>query len=486
MSWKIMPRKTPLSPAKRYRLSIAWSLTAFYTLFSFGLLLFATIFLYWVLAQNIERDEDLFLADKIHILRSILEERPNDNEALVEEVKREGAARQYNKYYVRIMDDKSETLMETPGIQNALGVPAVFPAAIAAEDEPNKGTTWRAPHRKSYRLISAWSKHKNGQMNLIQVAMDLTNEEALLADYQKKLAMVLLIGILLSLAAGKMIARQGLKPLKEITRMTEKITASQLHERIGSSQWPKELSILASEFDGMLDRLEESFSRLSQFSADLAHELRTPIHNLMGEAEIALAKSRTAEEYQDVLGSGLEEYGKLSRMIDSLLFLARAENSERTIEKSNLNLDAEIVSVLEFYEALATEQEVVLENVSSGLPLQADSLLFRRALSNLISNALRYTPGGGKILISSSRKEKILEICVQDNGKGIEKEHLSKIFNRFYRPDYSRTEAAHGTGLGLAIVKSIMSLHGGTVEIQSQTSFGTTVLLRFPDNITKL
>jgi two-component system heavy metal sensor histidine kinase CusS len=272
-----------------------------------------------------------------------------------------------------------------------------------------------------------------------------------------------------------------LRPLQAITEATQRITATQLNERISPRAWPSELTSLATEFDGMLGRLEDTFKRLSQFSADIAHELRTPINNLMGEVDVALARSRTVQEYRQVLESSLEECSRLSRIIDSLLFVARAENTEVKIQASWFDATKEIRAVLDFYEALSSEEGVEVE-AEGEATLYGDMVLFRRALSNLLGNALRHTPRGGKIRVAiKNEADQMVEVRVSDNGVGIPAEHLPKIFDRFYRVDPARSRHPEGTGLGLAIVKSIMELHGGSVAVQSQLGKGTTCTLRFPN-----
>ena len=188
----------------------------------------------------------------------------------------------------------------------------------------------------------------------------------------------------------------------------------------------------------MLDRLEDSFNRLSQFSADLAHELRTPINNLRGEAGVALSQARTPEEYRRTLESSLEEYARLSRLIDNLLFLARADGPMISIARTPCDAQKAIEVVREFYEALAEDRGV--EVVCGGEAiLEADPVLFRQTISNLLSNALSYTPRGGKVSISVQRQDdRTVEVSVNDTGCGIPAEHLPKIFDRFYRVDPAR------------------------------------------------
>jgi two-component system heavy metal sensor histidine kinase CusS len=276
------------------------------------------------------------------------------------------------------------------------------------------------------------------------------------------------------------VTRRGLRPLAEITRATERVGVQQLQERIRTRHWPRELATLAGAFDRMLDRLQESFERLSRFSADLAHELRTPINNLVGEAQVTLSRERTAAEYARVLQSGLEEHGRLARMIDSMLFLARADQAQSGLELQTLEAAAHLRTVAEFYQPLAEELSVSL-SCDGDCRLRADPALVRRALSNLLSNALRHTPAGGSVTLSAGMaRDHVPVLQVTDTGTGIGAEHLPRLGDRFYRVDPSRSDGSGSAGLGLAIVRSIMSLHGGEFRIETAPGRGTTVSLRFP------
>jgi len=461
--------------------SVTKRLTLLYAAAAFGMLAVATGFLYWVLKEDLIEEDQQFLANKIHVLRVILRERPDDPHAIQEEILWEGSGFPASEYFARVLDESGHTLIETSEMTRILP-PSLFPEAAGTTEIPGQATGWKSPAGRAFLLMAAWADvgPYGEQKRLVQVAMDDSYEDALISNYGRKVMIVLLFGIFFSAGAGALVARKGMQPLEEITLAVERVSSTQLHERIGSIRWPRELATLASSFDRMLDRLEDAFNRLSRFSADLAHELRTPLNNMMGEAEVALSRDRTPEEYREVLESGLEEYGRLSRMIESLLFLARSESAEARIQRSRLDARKEIEAVREFHDAVAREQAVGVTCLGHGFVL-GDANLFRRAMSNLLANSLRYTSPGGRVTLAIQESEDHTgEIRVSDTGSGIDPEHLERIFERFYRADPARSGRPEGTGLGLAIVKSIMDLHGGSASIESEPGKGTTVTLRFP------
>ena len=454
-------------------------LTLLYVLSAAGILTVCCVLVYLALVRNVDHLAGQFLEDEVHDIRAALRELPDNPKALDAEITLEGT---YPNYYARILDERGKAVMGTPHMEEAVGN-VEFPQPVQATRSARRITKIQGQDGRWYILAAEWGQVGSAEKTqvVLQVALDVSKEQRLVQNFARLLAGVVLLGLVLSAAAGVLVAGMGMRrPLTDITRAAQRIGPTQLHERIGSTRWPQELTALAGAFDGMLERLENSFERLSQFSADMAHELRTPINNLMGEAEVALSKLRNPEEYQRVLASSLEECGRLSRLIDSLLFLARAENAETELKRSALDVRKESEAVREFYDVLAEEQGVVVTCEGDG-QLNADPLLFRQALSNLLSNALQHTPRGGKVKISVARTDKgWVELRVADTGAGIDPEHLPRIFDRFYRADRSRSRHPQGFGLGLAIVKSILTLHGGTVAIQSAKDAGTTVVLRFP------
>jgi len=287
--------------------------------------------------------------------------------------------------------------------------------------------------------------------------------------------------LLLSALIGYQIARRGIRPVEEIAATVRRIRSSTLNQRVETRGLPSELSTLALTFNETLDGLEDAFARLARFSSDIAHELRTPINNIRGEVEVALGKARAPEEYREVLESSLEECLRLSRIIDSLLFLARAEHPETQIRREPLDIGKELNALREFYEGAASEIGVSLDlSASPDLTVPLDRTLFQRAVGNLIENALAHTSSGGHIRLKSAVTGGTLFVSVTDDGCGIPAEHLPRVFDRFHRVDAARSRNDGGSGLGLAIVKSVVTLHGGDALIQSAPGEGTCVTLCIP------
>jgi two-component system heavy metal sensor histidine kinase CusS len=470
------------SNAESYR---SWSIVArlalLYTVLSTVVLCAAGFFLYWTLAQSLRSEEQSTLADKIAVLRQILHERPEDRNALEEEIEWESAARRQAVYYARLIL-RGRTIVESPGFRSLVPSNAVFPPAGSVDQSIGKVTEFQASQSATFLLTAAdviTTADVNGaspnEKYRYEIALDVSNEQTLLADYRGKLFIALALAAAISALLSTWIAHRGVRPIREITSAAQAITASALNERISTQIWPRELATLAAEFDRMLERLEDSFERLSRFSSNIAHELRTPISNLMGGTEVALGRSLTAQQYREVLASSLEEYQRLSHLIDSLLFLARAETANIEINQSNFAADESISAVIEFYEPLAKESQIELTSIGKAR-VRGDEPLFRRAISNLLSNALRHVSPGGTVTIETRSEPVEVIVAVKDNGSGVAPNDLPKLFDRFYRGQNSRD----GVGLGLSIVKSIMSLHHGTVEVTSELEKGTTVILRFP------
>lgn len=467
--------------ASRPPWSLAARLTAWYAGSAFLLVLTATGLLYWMLAHHLDEEDDQHLAEKVYLLRSVIRSEPDTVDRLRAEVQPRQVAGQYAQVRIRVLDQHGQTLLETTDMGGDLPA-SVFPPPVALRDEIGGSVEFVSLGSRSYRLVAAKAERAPGQGDVtLQVALDCTYEEQLMAGYRRWLGLVLLLAMAACAAIGYAIAQRGLRPLLAITATAERVRSTTLNERLPAAGLPAELHALARTFNAMLDRLEDAFGRLSRFSSDIAHELRTPVNNLRGEAEVALNRPRTADEYRAVLESSLEECHQLTKLIDSLLFLARAEHPETTIERQTVDAGRELAAVRDFYEAAASEAGIALSVAApAAIAIDVDRGLFQRAIGNLVSNALTHTPAGGSIVLSAAKTDNAVEVAVRDTGAGIAPEHLGHVFDRFYRADKARSSGSGHVGLGLALVKSIAELHRGSARIRSQIGKGTTVTLTFP------
>lgn len=472
------PPRDRRAPPTRWAMS-TW-LTACYTASILALLVLASGVLYWGLVHNMRQQADDFLAHKVQVLTSLLKQRPANLAGVNQEVFEEAelSSTSPSPFFLRVLDRDGRLIAETPGM-NAILAPTAFSQSGCTSGHGGLSLWGGPPHF----LCAATTVPAGGSRQpqwRIQAALNVSAQVKLLAGYRRDIGLVLVGGVLVALLAGAWITRRGLEPIADITRAAERIDAQLLKERVEPGPWPRELAALASAFDRMLDRLQDSFERLSQFSADLAHELRTPINNLMGEAQVALSHPRGTAEYMRVLHSALEEYGRLARMIDSMLFLAQAERNLTALEIAPLQAGAVLRAVADFYQPVADEEGKTL-TCEGDILVRADALLLRRAISNLLSNALKYTPTGGRIILrAAASPDGRPTLSVTDSGGGISREHLPRLGDRFYRVDPARAGSPGGAGLGLAIVKSIMALHGGSLLVQSEPGIGTTASLLFP------
>jgi two-component system heavy metal sensor histidine kinase CusS len=365
-----------------------------------------------------------------------------------------------------ITNDRGELLVEInpSGMQR----PA-FPPADAPMLFDNPGP-------EPARLAFAHVECPPGTLHVITGTL-LSARIQMLAAYRTNLALAWLVGVLLAFAMGWDVVRRGLLPLRRLSLQAAAIHPQQLGLRLDAQRQPQELQGLTCALNLMLSRLEEGYSRLSRFSEDLAHEMRTPLNNLMGQNQQALNQPRSVEDYENLLVSKQEEYERLARMIDNMLFLARAEKPEAMLQLKALDLSHLAGRVCDYFEGMAEERDMQMRNLAQGW-LIADSALLARAMANLVSNALRYGAAGSVVTISSQVHALGLDIEVSNQGEPIAAEHLPRLFDRFYRCDPSRAQPGDSGGLGLAIAQSIMHMHKGQVLVDSQPE-ETRFILRF-------
>ncbi|MDR3670772.1 MAG: heavy metal sensor histidine kinase [Holophaga sp.] len=443
----------PLRGSLRLRLAMTFALG------SMAALVVVSGFTYWAFKREIQVRNRRLLQGRIQEVAAVLQQ--GSRSSLEDEVLGEGAASTDPKVWLRVLAGAVVTI-ESHGMGESLPVRCFATGGR---------TRWQS---RSYDL----EERPVGRYR-IQGALETTEDDGLILSYRHRLLYVLLTGTTGCALFGWWAANRGLRPIRAIEDSTRTITAHRLQERLQPADVPQELRALVHALNAMLDRLEQAFSRLSQFSADLAHELRTPITNLMGEAEVTLSCNRSGEEYRQVLESSLEEYRRLSRLITRMLFLARTEDPQTAIKHGAIEPRRLVDEVLAYFEASAEEQAVRLEGHAEG-SLSGDADLLRQALANLMSNALQATPRGGAILVSIQSAPQGSEILVRDTGCGIPAAELEGVCDRFARTRASLDGKAVGTGLGLAIVHSIARLHGGFIRIESEPGLGTTVRLLLP------
>lgn len=374
---------------------------------------------------------------------------------------------------VRILDPGGKLVAQSPRM-------AVPPEAFVKPAGAKRYFRWKSERGDDARYLLTVATVTLGDRGnwTIQAAEDLTERHELLKHFHQRLQIVILGAGLVALGLGAFLVRRGLAPLRAMSAQLDAISIDRLDIRIGSQPWPSDLQDLARNFDAMMIRLQAAFEQLSQFSSDLAHEFRSPITNLVAAASVMLARERSVAEYQETLAIVVTEGERLSRMVAAMLFLARADNAQQAMDLEPVAVDEEFARIVDAFEAVADEGGVTLESSGRGT-VMADAMLLRRALTNLMSNALAHTPPGGRVQLEANTGERGVDVTVRDTGRGIAAQHLTRIFDRFYRVDPARS-SAESTGLGLAVVKSIAELHGATITVDSSVGVGSAITMHFP------
>ena len=448
------------------RLPLTARLTAFYALVSATVLVGLAILVAFATDRHfVELDQD-YLQDKIGLVQKIVAESPSQ-------------------------DLLSSRLDELLGSHHGLfvdlrqgdrvvygGKSMVFPTAMALlGTSPTDWTLHGQTLRGLSARIDATSSPSSAPMQL-RIALDTGHHVHFMRSLHQTLAFYSLGGILVSGMLGWWAARRGLAPLHIMKEQAMRVTAQKLDQRMPVESVPVEFADLADSLNTMLARLQADFSRLQEFSSDLAHELRTPINNLLTQTQVSLAQKRDAEAYRDILASNAEEFQRLARMVSDMLFLAKTEHGLELPNPEVIALHQEALELVDFYDAVADEKRIRVK-IMGKAEVMGDRLMVRRAIGNLLSNALRYSPAAAEVVVAIEGMPGGATLSITNSGIAIEPDVLPRLFDRFFRVEKSRShQESDGTGLGLSITQAIMAAHGGSVSVTSDEG-RTTFCLKF-------
>lgn len=437
--------------------------------------------LYLGLSVSLYREVDGFLEGEVQEFLAILhEEKGEDLAAIERDVRRELGSRLRQDLTFRLLDSTGRVVVSSDPND-------VLPDPWRDPRKPQKaGNTLSfetfEPDGLDYpiRVCSQRADLLERGEFLVQATYTMEDMAASLARFRNLCLGAMVLAAFLSLIGGRMLARRILEPVHRMTVAARRIGGDNLARRLSRNENHDELDRLAAVLNDMLDRLERQFTQIQQFTADAAHEFRTPLAALRGNAELALSSNASNSEIRDVLEASIEQYDRLSRIADDLLLLARADSGSPFLSRDRFDMHAAVRDVVDLFTPLAQDNGVLLafEN-GTAVEVDADAARIRQVISNLLDNALKFTPKGGRITVALGRHDGAVRLTVSDSGPGIPAEHLPRIFDRFYRADPARSREFGGAGLGLAICRTIVEGHGGTIEAGGGAE-GASFVLHLP------
>ncbi|WP_370239454.1 heavy metal sensor histidine kinase [Neptunomonas phycophila] len=457
------------------KLSLIWRLTGLYTLVSgFVLLGLSAVIIYSIKQHFVEQDKEI-LQGKVQLVSSIASDVIAANTLDEFSDKLKAGLIGHKDLLVLVMHEQGVPLYSFGSGE----FPVNFIREKSSSISPHT-IAWNA-EGQSYRgiVVTQNVKAQPKRPIIILVALNINHHNIFMSRFQGTLLLYVVIAALISGFLGWLAAKRGLLPLYQMKSRALAVTANQLDKRMSVENVPVEISELASALNQMLERLEDAFRRLSEFSSDIAHELRTPVSNLMTQTHVALSLPRDVRTYQSILASNAEEYERLSRTISDMLFLAKADHGLTLPSNEIIELNKEVADLFEFYDALAEDHEIHLRSMGKG-QIKGDRLMIRRVINNLLSNAIRYTPAHGTIEVQIESGSESVLLIVKNAGVPIPESDIPHLFERFYRVDKNRVKGdSEGSGLGLAITRAIVVAHNGDISVTS-TMEGTIFRILFP------
>lgn len=451
------------------RISLTGRLTTLFAATSVAVLVGFGTFISSAIEEHFSEQDQLLLQNELQLIQKVIREKGVDS---ISQTFGE-SLHNHPDFYVDVRDLNGKEIYSTFGS---------FRDAILSRVPSSKAKNSfdvKIDAHREFQAIRAELKASAGSPVIVVIAVDKAIHTHFLSMFQTTLMLYVMVAAIATVLLGWWAARQGLSPLRTMAARAQTVTSQNMKERMPVNAVPAEMIDLAVKLNAMLDRLQSDIARLTEFSADLAHELRTPISNMLTQTHVVLNQRRSAADYRDSLSSNAEELERLGNTISDMLFLAQTENGLALPSVEKLNMARECEALLEFYEALAEEKKVILRCEGDAVVI-GDQLLFRRALNNLLSNAIRYTPSYGTISIKIKSAEAGTTVTVENDGEEIPIEIQQHLFDRFFRADKSRRKSeSDSTGLGLSITRAIMQAHGGVVSVASRDS-KTAFSLYFP------
>lgn len=336
-----------------------------------------------------------------------------------------------------------------------------------AKAAPDTLHAWVTPDGKRFSGWHGTVSVADGGKVEFYLSIDRRRDAALLAGFVKSTLLALPLLLALVATGAGLVARAGLAPVRRFNRLAASIGTQSLGQRVAVAGLPSELADMATEFNGMLQRIDAGYRQLEAFSGDLAHEMRTPVATLLGRTQVALSRSRSADELRELMEGNVEELERLSALINDMLFIARADHDAAPIQSDPVDLAAEARRVADYLSLIADERGVNIRVLGEAPPIPADRLLIQRAITNLVSNAVRHSVERGTVTIEVAATGNLASVEVDNEGQAIAPEHLERVFDRFFRADPGRSRDSGGSGLGLAIVRSIARVHQGSIDVRS-------------------
>lgn len=455
--------------------SLTQRLTVFFTVLAAAIVLGLGFLFFQATARHFVELDRAILLDKRHLIEDIFRSSGSAEDAAS---RLQEALSHHDGLYVVVKDTRQGMLYQSPDFSAAAAEPS--PAAMASDPAQVPLLQWRSEGR-AYRGMDFQVMPAYESTGLVDViaAVDTEHHEHFLAELRNALLLYALLAVAASGLLGWLAAHHGLAPLRAMRARAAAVSGHPFSQRMPADSVPIEMADLAVELNGMLDRLQDDYRRLAEFSSDLAHEFRTPISNLLTETQVALSSRRDAPTYRNILASNAEELERMGRMVADMLFLAKAERGLSVVDRERFLAAPEVQALLEFYDALAEEKGIRLVVEGDGA-IDGNRLMFRRALSNLLSNAVRHGDPDSRVLIRIETGPRGVAISVENTADDIDPAALPRLFDRFFRVDASRGRpASEGVGLGLSITKAIVEAHGGEITATSCNRC-VQVLMRFP------